>query len=315
MLFHWPSVFAPVARGADLERVRDRPADPDVGLVSASLPKPGRRPPSNSSAGLARRDDHRARDRVAAVERALRALQHLDLRDARELLVERVRVGLQHAVDHEREVGLGVAARVDAADADLQVAGFGRLHLRDARRERDEVRRALDAGVPDVRRRERLDGDGHVRDALLALACGHDDLAELAVRRRLGRGSHTPGPGPARRRRSRRAGSVAHSVWSWAASQLAVVGPRNFRIRRRAAGRQELVRTISPVRTLYTASDPRIHGRLCRRNARPGGPRGRSCAECPPFSRPFSASTRGACPGTAWRSCCARETGVGEALL
>ena len=130
-------------------------------------------------ARLARGQDQCACECVAAVQRALRSLQDFDLGDARELLVQGLRVGLQHAVDDEREVGLGVAARVDAADVQLHVAGFRRLHGRHARGQRDEVLRPLDACVPDFRGSEGRDRNRHVLDALFALSRGHHDLFEL----------------------------------------------------------------------------------------------------------------------------------------
>jgi hypothetical protein len=132
-------------------------------------------------ARLAGRDDHRAGHRVAAVEGALRALQDLDLADVGELLVERVRVRLQHAVDHEREIRLRVTAGVDAADRDLQVAGLGGLHLRNTGGQGDEVLRPLDARGLDLGRAEGAHGHRHVLQALLALAGGDDDFLELGL--------------------------------------------------------------------------------------------------------------------------------------
>jgi hypothetical protein len=109
----------------------------------------------------------------------LRAFQDFDLGDARQLLVECIRVRLQHAVDDQREVGFGIAPRVDATDVQLHVAGFRRLHGRHAGRQRDEILRALDAGAPDFRCREGSDRDRHVLDALLALSRSHHDFLEL----------------------------------------------------------------------------------------------------------------------------------------
>ena len=141
-------------------------------------------------ARLARRQDQRAGQRIAAIERALRAFQDFDLGDARKLLVQGLGVGLQHAVDDQREVGLGIAARVDATDVQLHVAGFRRLHGRHAGRQRDEVLRALDAGAPDLGGREGSDRDRHVLDALFALSRGHHDFLELAGLCSLQHGRH-----------------------------------------------------------------------------------------------------------------------------
>jgi hypothetical protein len=135
-------------------------------------------------ARLARGHDQRAGHGIAAVQRALGALQDFDLGDARQLLVERIGVGLQHPVHDQREVGLGVAGRIDAADADLHVARLRGLHLRDARGQRDEVLRPLDARAPDVGGRERRDRRRHVPDPLLALSRRDDDFLDLSGGRR-----------------------------------------------------------------------------------------------------------------------------------
>ncbi len=66
----------------------------------------------------------------AAVERALRALQHFDLLDVDQVLVELGGLGLGHAVDHHhRHRGLAVARLGDAADDDERGAGVLGLHV------------------------------------------------------------------------------------------------------------------------------------------------------------------------------------------
>ncbi len=159
--------------------VAEQAAGVEVALVGVVVAVAGANLEFGRVARLAGRHDHRAGQGVAPVERALRPLQHLDLRDVVEFLVQRVRVGLQHAVDHQREIRLGVAAGVDAADHDLQVAGLGGLHLRDARRQRDEIRRPLDARRLDLLVSEGLDRDRHVLDLFGALARGDHDFGEL----------------------------------------------------------------------------------------------------------------------------------------
>ena len=142
------------------------------------MPKPTSTLPPKSLLRFARRDDDRACDSVAAVDGALRPFQHFDLLNVRQLLVERSRIRLQHTVHDEREVRLGIATSVHAANAQLQVADLGGLHLRQSGRQRDEIGRALDAGDLDVASGERLDRRGHVLDLLRALARGDDDLLQ-----------------------------------------------------------------------------------------------------------------------------------------
>ena len=128
-------------------------------------------------------DDAGAGSRVTAVDRALRALHDLDLLEVGVLAVEGGRVGLQHAVDDQREAVLGIAGTVDAADVDLRIGHFGGLHERHARREADEVARALHcSGL------ERVGGDGgdrcrHILQRFLTLTSRGDDhfLKDLFV--------------------------------------------------------------------------------------------------------------------------------------
>ena len=142
------------------------------------MPYPGVELDLGFVARAPRGHDDRAGQRIPAVERALRTFQHFDLRDVRQLLVERIRIGLQYAVHHQREIGFRVAAGIDAADHDLHVAGFGGLHLRHAGRQRDEVLRPLDSRGLDVRAGERLHRRGHVLDELGALARGDHDFRQ-----------------------------------------------------------------------------------------------------------------------------------------
>src|SRR5690606_37883072 len=97
-------------------------------------------------ARLLGRDQDRAADRVPAVDRALRALQHLDALHVEELLGELGGIRQQHAVDQDRGRRLAVASLRDAADRQERGALILRLDQRDVRRQRDEILRALDAG-------------------------------------------------------------------------------------------------------------------------------------------------------------------------
>ena len=176
-----PVSLARVCRNAPTSGVAERAADIQIALVS--------RIAGDSRAHIHREGFRRlygaendgAGQRIAAIERALRALQHFDLRDVAQLLVERIGVRLQHPVDDQREIGLGVAARVDAANHDLQVAGFGRLHLRNAGRHRDEVGRPVDAGRADIRSREHLDRSRHVHQFFGTLPGGDHDFLQCAL--------------------------------------------------------------------------------------------------------------------------------------
>ena len=171
--------LARVGRDRPLHSVADRTAGINAGLVAVVRAIAAAHIERGRIARLAGSDDHRAGHGVTTVKGALRALEDFDLRNAGQFLVQRIRVGLQHAVDDEREVGLRVATGVDAADVDLHIAGFGGLHGRDTRRQGDEVLRALDARRLDFIGGEGGDGHGHVFDALCALTGRDDDFLEL----------------------------------------------------------------------------------------------------------------------------------------
>ena len=160
----------------------DRPAGVNAALVRRVAADSGGEVHIPFFTGFARGHDQRTGDRVSTVQRALRTLHDLDLRDAGQFLVERIRIGLQHAVDHQCKVGLGIPSRVDPADRDLHVARLGGLNLRNTGGQRDEVLRSLDARALDVALRERRDRRGHILDALFALSCRDDDLLESAAR-------------------------------------------------------------------------------------------------------------------------------------
>ena len=129
-------------------------------------------------------NDDRAADGIAAVQGALRTLEHLDLLDVVQFLIELVRIGLQHAVDQHGDRGLAVARLRDAADGDEGVADVLHLDQGHVRHHGDEVARRFDA-----RRLDRLLGEGvlrhrHVLQRFVALARRDDDLFELLGFRR-----------------------------------------------------------------------------------------------------------------------------------
>ena len=133
------------------------------------------------------RDNDRTGECVSAVERALWTLEHLDLRNVGQFLVQGVRIRLQHAVDDEGEVGFRIARSIDAANDDLHVASLGRLHLGDVRGQGDEVLRPFDAGGLDVGGSKNLDGRRHIAEPFRTLAGRDHDLFErVDLSRRLG---------------------------------------------------------------------------------------------------------------------------------
>jgi hypothetical protein len=95
-----------------LIRIRSRPADPAAGEEAEAVVDPGGDLAFELVGRLLGADDDRAADRVAAVEAALRALEHLDLLDVEQVLVELRRIDLLHPVDDHRHRGLELRAWV-----------------------------------------------------------------------------------------------------------------------------------------------------------------------------------------------------------
>ncbi len=122
-----------VDRGAVSGGVAERAADPELAadrVLVAIARLDGR---LELVGGLQGRDDDRAADGVAPVEGALRSLQHLDLLDVVQLLVELRGIRLQHAVHLHGDRRLAVARLGDAADDDEGVArvlGLDQRHVR-----------------------------------------------------------------------------------------------------------------------------------------------------------------------------------------
>ena len=90
-----------IERGAILQcaGIVDRAADGHLGLLGQAVAQAELAVTFKMIGRFGGVNDDRAADGVAPVEGALRTLEHLDLRDVEQLLVELVRIGLQHAVD------------------------------------------------------------------------------------------------------------------------------------------------------------------------------------------------------------------------
>ncbi len=129
-------------------------------------------------------DDDGPADGVAPVKRALRPLQHFDVFDIEELLVEGGRVRHRHPIDQHGHRGLAVASLRDAADRDERGPLILGLDHRHVGRELDEILRTLDAGGLDLRRAERVHRDRHVMERLVPLAGGDDDFLQRILRLR-----------------------------------------------------------------------------------------------------------------------------------
>src|SRR5690606_17862507 len=128
--------------------------------------------------GGASDDVDRASDGVAAVERALRALQNFDALDVEQVLVELIWAHLKDVVDHYGNGRFPVPHLRNPADGEegaADILSFGEAHVR---RERQEITRPLDAGGFDVPPAERRRGDGDVLESFLALSRGDHDLLE-----------------------------------------------------------------------------------------------------------------------------------------
>ena len=140
-------------------------------------------------AGLARRQVDRAAGGVAAVERALRPAQHLDLLEIEEPRALRERRADIDAVDIDADRARGGRVEIvdaDAPDEDARIGGaVVRLDLQ-AGRLVGEIDDIGDPAVADRVATDRGDGDGYVLKFFGALLRGDDDLADLgcAVPRR-----------------------------------------------------------------------------------------------------------------------------------
>ena len=126
-------------------------------------------------------DDHRTANGVAAVQGALRTLQHLDLVDIEQAHVELLLVDLRHAVhdDGDRRIGVGDLGQA-AHHHEAVAVGIGPIE-RHVGNIADEVGGVLDARVRDALGGEDVDLDRDVLQALAALLGRHHHFLELIV--------------------------------------------------------------------------------------------------------------------------------------
>src|SRR5690606_35059469 len=106
----------------DRVRISDRPAAHDLRLPARTRVVAEPEAALEFIPGFLRRDDDRAADGIAPVDRALGAYEYLDLLDVEQLLRELRRVRHQHAVYEHGDRGLAVPCLRNAADRDEGVA-------------------------------------------------------------------------------------------------------------------------------------------------------------------------------------------------
>src|SRR5690606_19206840 len=159
----------------ELDRIRQGPADPATREHAHAVVETEGDLALELVARLLGLDDDRAADCVAPVEPPLRALEHLDLLDVEQVLVELRRIDLLYAVDDDRDRGFGVARLGDAANDDERVARVLRRDQRDVRGQVDEVLRLEDARVLDRVRRECGDRGRSVLQLVRAPQAGDQD--------------------------------------------------------------------------------------------------------------------------------------------
>ena len=131
-------------------------------------------------ARLQRLDNDRAGSGVASVQRALRALQDLDLAQRTLILVELGGIGLENAVDDQRHRTFGVAGTIDAADIDLRVTRFrGPADNGDAGGQLDKFVGLLNPGAVEHLLGEDGDRRGHVGEQFVLAPRGDDDHVRI----------------------------------------------------------------------------------------------------------------------------------------
>ena len=181
-------------REASRERVRERAADGALGQDPLVVADVEREVAVELVTRLLADEVDRAGRRVAAEQRALRALQHLDALEVEHAEGQHRRRHQVHVVDVDAGRGVvvgGVVVEADAADGDVRDAVGHHvldLHVWRQQREVGELRDArLGEGLAGVGGA----GDADVAEALLALLGGDEDLLELRRRRlRECRGRH-----------------------------------------------------------------------------------------------------------------------------
>jgi len=161
---------------------------------------------------LAGFDVDRAAQRVAAIQRALRPLQHLDAFEVEQRHLQLLLVILRHAVDHDSDRRIGVVHLRHAADGQERVAVRVRLVEGQVRREVGHFLRTADAGLLDAGGRKHGDRHRHVLHPLRPVLGGDDHRVEALVQRRLGPGRAQRGAERQRQRQRRRPAPLA--PWS-----------------------------------------------------------------------------------------------------
>ena len=142
-----------IHRRDDIARaIAQRPGHVPGGRPAVVLAIGGLDPAGQVIGRLQGLDHDRAGRSVAAIDRALRTLEDFDLAQCALILIELGRVGLENAVDYQRDRAFGIARAVHAADVDLGVARLGRAgDDSDAGRQLGEVLGAGGAGALDRR--------------------------------------------------------------------------------------------------------------------------------------------------------------------
>ena len=134
-------------------------------------------------ARLERGQHQRARRSVAPIERALRAFEDFDLAQRALDLVQLRGVGLEDAVDHQRDRAFRITRAIDPADVDLGIARFGGAgDDRHAGGELGEIGSAVGARSLERGCGQHCDRGGNVLEALL-LTAGRDDDRAVVVGR------------------------------------------------------------------------------------------------------------------------------------
>ena len=115
-----------IGRQHEADGIRQRAGDIAKGLTGGEFAIISAERAFKHVARLDRGHHDGASRRVAAIDGALRALQHFHLAQRALHLIELRRVGFQNAVNHQRHARFSVAGAVETADVDLGVAGFRR---------------------------------------------------------------------------------------------------------------------------------------------------------------------------------------------
>jgi len=130
-----------------------------------------------------RRDVDRAGDRALAVERALRAFQHLQPFDIAQVHREGISIRQDHAIHRKRNGGCLIAVGAEATDRDVVRCRVLIVCDVDVRRHGEEIVDAFEAAFLDHTCGEGRDGIGNLLQVLLALARRYDDFLKATAAR------------------------------------------------------------------------------------------------------------------------------------